>query len=446
MKIAVIGAGPGGVAAAVSAAKKGYEVTVIEKNGLGGTCLQRGCIPTKALIAVSKIFEKQKKKEDFGSSKLDLSLDLNLVVDRNKKIIGAQVKGIELTFKNMNINLIKGEAVLDKDGLSVIKEGGSKEKVIADKIILAAGSKAAKPSFFDFNNDNIITSDEALNLNKVPESLLIIGGGAIGLEFASVFNSFASKVTVIEMMEQLLPGMDTELASSLARELKKKDIKIMTGTKVESLEYKEGKIEVKASSGEFNVDKVLVAVGRIPDTSFISKDAGIKKEGKGFIITDKNFKTSSDNVYAIGDLIGNPMLAHKASFEGHEVIKSISGENCFIDYNAVPGCVYTIPEAASVGLSEENAKKSGIDYEVKKFFTRALGIAWAAGEIEGFTKILINKGNNEIIGMHILGATATELISLGAVAVRNKLKASDISESVFPHPTFSEGIYEALIN
>lgn len=434
MKIAIIGAGPGGVAAAIAAAKRGAEVSVIEKNGLGGTCLQRGCIPTKALVAVCKLMEKCKKSETFALDKItvgaygDTPLLMEKLLERNKKIIDAQAKGIELVFKNLKINLIKGEANFAAGGgLSVKTETGARE-ITADKIILAAGSVPVKPSIFDFTNKNIMTSDEILQINKIPEKLIVVGGGAIGLEFASIFNAFGTKVTVIEMMPQILPGMDGELANTLARELKKKGIEILTGAKAET----------------FADSSVLVAAGRKPNTSGLNlESAGIEKDAKGFIKVNENFETSVAGIYAIGDLIAGPMLAHKASYDGNMAVKSVFGEKINADYNIIPGCVYTMPEAATVGYSEEKAKAENINYEVKKYFNRGLGIAWAAGEIEGFAKILVNKDNGEIIGMHLLGAASTELIGLGAVAVKNKMKITDIAESVFAHPTFSENIYEA---
>lgn len=471
MKIAIIGAGPGGMAAAAEAIKHNAEVTVIENDGLGGACLQRGCIPIKALIAVCKILEKHKKAANFGFTKLDAEIDYEKVFGRNEKVIKSQENAIELTFKNSKVNLIKGKAVVTGEGkIEIISVDGTMQEITADKIILAVGSVPVKPKMFDtstssvpnpsestdgfgFSNKNIITSDEVLKLKDVPKEMLIVGGGVIGLEFAYIFNAFGCKVTVVEMMEHVLPGIDTELAGTLARELKKKGINILTGTKVESVAVKDGKIEIIGTEHssvpqekKFIVDTVLVAIGRAPNSSGLTKGVSLDLDAKGFVKVNKNFETSIPDVYAIGDLIGNPMLAHKASFDGNMAVKAMFGEKIDVDYNNVPGCIYTIPEVASVGLSEEAAKAKNINYVAKKYFNRALGIAWANEEIEGFAKILVNKDNNEIIGMHLLGTASTELIGIGAVAVKNKLKITDIADSIFPHPTFSENIYEAANN
>jgi len=450
MKIAIIGAGPGGMAAAAHAVKHNAEVIVIENDGLGGACLQRGCIPTKALIAVCKILEKHKKAANFGFTKLDAEINYENVFARNEKVIKSQENAIELTFKNSKINLIKGRAVLMGEGkIEIISADGTVQEIAIDKIILATGSVPVKPKIFDFSNKNIITSDEVLKLKDIPKEMLIVGGGVIGLEFAYIFNSFGCKVTVVEMMDQVLPGIDMELSGTLARELKKKGVNILTGTKVESVVSKGDKIDVLTSKDTFAVDTVLVAIGRAPNSAGLVKVGArravplLDTDAKGFVKVNKNFETSISNVYAIGDLIGNPMLAHKASFDGIMAVKAIFGEKIDVDYSNVPGCIYTIPEVSSVGLSEEAAKAKNINYTVKKYFNRALGIAWANEEIEGFAKILVNKENNEIIGMHLLGSASTELIGLGAVIVKNKLKITDIAESIFPHPTFSENIFEA---
>ncbi len=409
--IAIIGAGPGGYIAAIYAAMHGKKVILVEKDSVGGVCLNRGCIPTKTLIALVH------KKE---------AIDFPGMLDKKNEIVKKLRTGIEMLLKAKKVEVKKGKAKLVDKG--VIDVNG--EKIEADSIIIATGSRPVELPDFKFDGKKILSSNHLLALPKAPKKLLIVGGGYIGCEYAYIFNSLGAEVTIVEMFDRLLPNMDKALSKAIELSFKKRKIKILLKTKADS--------SLKAS-----YDEILVAVGRRPNI----EDLGLEKLGiktdKGRITVDEYLRTNVSNIYAIGDVIGQHMLAHVASHEGITAVKNILGETIKMDYTAVPCCVYTEPQIATVGLSKEEAEAKGLKVKQAKFPFSALGKAHAIGYTEGFVKMLVNDKDNTVLGVQIVGAAATELIAEATLAVRLKLKAEDVLETIHAHPTLSEGLMEA---
>ncbi len=444
-KIIVIGAGPGGYVAAIRAAQLGSEVTVVEKSEVGGTCLNVGCIPTKTLLASVEVLSVIKEAAKFGINVGEAIPDLAQMMARKEKIVGQLRKGIEYLLKNKKIVLIKGTAKIVEPGkVEVLKDDNSQEELSADKIIIATGSESAKPSLFPFDGDKVITSKEALSLSKVPASLLIVGAGAIGVEFGCIFAALGTEVTIVEMLPQVLPTEDAEIARELAKQLKRKRIKVFTGTRIEKVESLELKVESILSSGEkIETEKVLVAVGRKLNSENLGlEEAGIKTE-KGRIVVNKRMETNIAGIYAIGDVVGGTLLAHKASTEGIVAAENASGQDSVMDYRAVPGCIFTQPEVAGVGLTEEKARSAGQEIKIGKFPFRALGKAQAMGQVEGMIKIIADAQSDEILGIHIIGHHATDLIAEGVLAIKAEVTAEELGNTIHAHPTLSEGIMEA---
>jgi dihydrolipoamide dehydrogenase len=442
-KVIILGGGPAGYVAAIRAAQLGGEVTVVEKDRLGGTCLNRGCIPTKALLASVEVFSSSRQGEKFGLKVGDVSPDFSAMLSRKDKIVEQLVKGVEFLFKSRKINLLKGEGkFLEPKVIEVTKEDGSKERLEGDKVIIATGSEPAKPSLFSFDGEKIITSNEALNLNKIPESLLIVGAGAIGVEFASIFRELGTEVTIVEMLPQLLPTEDEEVAQILEREFKKKRIKVYTGTKIEKVENLESRVKSKLSSGEtIESEKVLVAVGRKLNSEGLDR-IGLKIE-KGKVLVNERMETNIPDLYAAGDVVGGVLLAHKASVEGIVAAENALGKTSTMDYKVIPSCIFSHPEVASVGLSEKKAREEEAEIKVGKFPFRALGKAQALGKPEGMVKVLADADSDEILGIHIIGPQATDLIAEGALAMRMEATVDDLAGTIHAHPTLSEAMMEA---
>ncbi len=448
-KIVVIGAGPGGYVAAIRAAQLGSEVMVIEKKELGGTCLNVGCIPTKALLASAELLSAINNASKFGITVGEVSPKLPEMMARKEKIVGGLRKGIEYLFKSRKIALLKGVGkILEPGKVEVVKGDGSKDEVSADRIIIATGSGPARPKIFPFDGEKVITSDEALSLKEVPESLLIVGAGAIGVEFACIFASLGTKVTVVEMLAQSIPTEDSEIARELEKSLKRRGIKIYTGTKIEKVEVTGSagtpklKVESTLSSGEkIEVEKVLVAVGRKLNSEGL-EEIGLRLDG-GRVMANERMETNIPNIYAIGDVAGGLLLAHKASAEGIVAAENASGHNSAMDYRVVPTCIFTSPEVASVGLTEKKAEEAGHKLKVGKFPFRALGKAHAMGEVDGLIKIIADASSDEILGVHIVGPHATDLIAEAALAMKTEVTAEELGNTIHAHPTLAEGLMEA---
>lgn len=447
MKVAVIGGGPGGYVAAIKAAMLGADVTVIEKRRVGGTCLNVGCIPTKALLASSSLITSIKEAKDFGIS-IDgnIEADFESIMGRKNKIVNQLINGIEFLFDKRGIKLVNGFGkLIDKNKIEVKKEDDTIEVIEADKIILANGSQPVILPMFPYDGETIITSDEALNLKEVPKSLLIVGGGVIGCEFGQFFKTLGTEVTIVEMFDQLLPLEDKDVAKQLQRQFKKDKIKVMTGIRIEKCEIVDDEVVATLSNGkQVKAEKALLSIGRKPylDNSGV-EDIGITLE-RSKIVVNENLETNIEGIYAIGDLINTPFLAHVASKEGLIAAQNaVCGNSKTVNYKAVPRCVYTEPEVAGVGKTEKELQQQDITYKVGQFDFRALGKAQAIGHFQGFIKILADQ-EDKVIGASIVGPHATDLLTELSLAVHLGLTVEQVGDVIHAHPTLSEGIMEAL--
>ena len=447
-RLIVLGAGPGGYVAAIKAAQLGAKVTIIEDTEVGGTCLNRGCIPTKALIASAEAIDKINRAEEYGIEiKGEVSCNLSKIIERKNKVVAIQVKGIRSLLKSWGIELLEGRGkIKDVNKVEVALKDGSNRTAEGDNIIIATGSRPARISLFSFDGKDIITSDEALNITEIPKNVLIVGAGVIGCEFAFILKELGAEVTIVEMLSHAVATEDEEISEILERELKKRKIKLILNTKIEKIEKNsEGNLTAKLSDGkEIKTEKVLVSIGRALNTENIGlEELGIKKGKKGEIEVNSRMETNVSGIYAIGDVVGGIMLAHVASTEGIVAAENIMGHSRAMDYNIVPAGIFTMPEIGSVGLREKQAKDKGIDIKVGRFQFRGLGKAHAMGEIAGMAKIIADAKTDKVLGLHIIGAHAADLVHEGAVAMKLGATAKDIGNTIHAHPTLSEAIMEA---
>lgn len=446
--LAVIGSGPGGYVAAVRASQLGLKTACIEKDKVGGICLNWGCIPTKALLKNAEILNHIKHSSDFGVTISSYEINFDKVIKRSRAVADRLSKGVEMLFKKNNITKLSGTAkFLSKNEIEISGENNT-EIIWADKIIIATGARSRTIPGISFDGDKIISSKEAMVLPAAPKSLIIVGAGAIGVEFAYFYNTFGTKVTLIEMMPKILPVEDSEISKQLEISLKKQGIKIFTSTKVQNLNKTETgvSVEIETTKGLEKVEgeKVLVAIGVQANIEGLNLEKIGIEINRGYIVVDKNFKTTVDNVFAIGDVIGPPLLAHKASAEAINCVEKIAGiSNNDIDYSNIPGCTFSLPQVGSIGLTEDKAKEKGINYIVGKFPYSGNGKAIASAETEGFVKLIFDKDSDELIGGHIIGYDAAELLAEISLAKQNKLKAKDIIKTIHSHPTLSELIMES---
>ena len=438
--VCIIGAGPGGYVAAIKAARLGAKVALIEKELLGGTCLNKGCIPTKVFAHSAEILSEIRSAQKFGINTGGLSFDLKTLIAQKNEIVKKLRTGIDYLIKTRKIDLVAGQAqILNKNSVKV------NESIIETKnIIIATGSRPVELPGLLFDKKDILSSDDLLELNSVPETLLIIGAGVIGCEFASIFSEFGAKVTLVEMAPQILPLMDPEVSKKLEVIFKKKAIQVHLNTKISKIIKKDGVLEACADNNKtIEAKKILVCVGRRADCEGLNLEKlGVKTQG-GKILVDSHLKTNIDNVYAIGDVVGKYWLAHVASYEGVIAARNIMGEKCSADYSAVPNCIFTIPEIATVGLTEDEAKKQGIEVKTGKFPFQALGKAHAAGQTEGFVKIVSDAKSKKILGAQIIGPHATDLISEITLAISTKATTEDLEKTIHAHPSFPEAVSEA---
>ncbi|SHG80628.1 dihydrolipoamide dehydrogenase [Thermosyntropha lipolytica DSM 11003] len=443
--LVIIGGGPGGYVAAIRASQLGMKTVLIEKDEVGGTCLNRGCIPTKAYFQNAKAIHTIKRAEEFNIEVSGFKFSLEKAKARKDSIVNQLVSGVKQLLKANGVELIKGEAALIAPDTVAVNG----EEIKARNILIATGSVPARLQVEGADLPEVITSDEALELTEVPSRLAVIGGGVIGLEFACIFSHFGSKVTVIEYMPNILGSLDKEISKRMGVFLKKQNIDVHTGAAVTKIEKKDGEVlvHVEGKKEAFTVasDLVLMSTGRRPCIKGLNLDkVGIETE-KDFIKVDENYQTSVKGVYAIGDVIGGQMLAHKASEEGIVAVEKMAGLNSCVHYHAVPGCIFTFPEIATVGMSEEEAQAKGITYKVGKFQFAANGKAMTMGEAEGLVKILADQ-NDIIIGVHIIGPHASDLILEGTMMVKNRMRIKDVIGTIHPHPTLGEAIMEAVLD
>ncbi|AKN32781.1 pyridine nucleotide-disulfide oxidoreductase [Clostridium carboxidivorans P7] len=447
MKIVVIGGGPGGYVAALKAAMLGADVTVVEKGKVGGTCLNVGCIPTKALLACSDVLNTVKEAKKFGINfEADVKADFAAIMERKEKVVTNLVKGIEYLFESKGVKLVRGAGrLVSNKEVEVTKEDGTKESIPADKIILATGSIPVVPRFLPYDGKNVMTSDEVLNLKEQPKSMIVVGGGVIGCEIGQFLSRLGTEVKIVEMLPQLLPLEDEDTAKILQRSFKQGKIKFFVGDGISTVEVGEGNVVATLQSGKkVEAEKMLVAIGRRPYTDGLGlEELGIQAD-RGKVIVNEYLETNIEGIYAIGDLTISPDLAHVASRQG-----IVAVENAILDkkkkmsYKAVPGCVFTEPEVASVGMKEKQAKDAGINYKVGKFDFRGLGKAQAMGKLQGFVKVITDE-KDVIIGAAIIGERAADMLGELTVACEFGLTAEQVGEVIHPHPTLCEGIMEAL--
>jgi dihydrolipoamide dehydrogenase len=452
----VIGGGPGGYVAAIRAAQLGSSVAVIEKrNALGGTCLNEGCIPSKALLDSSELFVQASDKfAGHGILVEAPTLDLGKMMQRKEEIITRLTRGIASLFKKNKITLVTGKGRLGAsatDGpLEVIATTDAGEEVLHGKrVVLATGSVAVDIPSLPQDGKLVGQARDALGYDEVPEHLVVIGGGYIGLELGSVWLRLGAKVTVVEMLDKMLPGSDQEVTDALLKSLQKQGMTIHAGTKVVSMGKQDGHVELRLEGKveeTLTCDKVLVAAGRKPCTDGLAlEEAGVKLDETGRIIVDDNYQTSAANIYAIGDLIHGPMLAHKAMDEGVVLAEQLAGESCAVDYNLIPGVVYTHPEAASIGPTEAQLKDAGTAYQVGRFPFMASGRARAMDNVDGFVKVMADPDSGRILGVHIIGPCASELISEAVTVMSFGGSIEDVALTMHAHPTLSEAFKEAAL-
>jgi dihydrolipoamide dehydrogenase len=436
----IIGGGPGGYVAAIRASQLGIKATLIEKGELGGTCLNVGCIPTKALLQSANLYNGVRAAAEFGVDAQGAAFDLGRIMQRKAAIVKRLTGGVGMLLKKNGVEVIKGEARFTGDG--TIEVNGKAYSF--DNAIIAAGSKPAVPPIPGVDGQNVLFSTDALSVDRIPESIAVIGGGVIAVEFASIFNSFGSRVTIIEMMPDILPLIDGELSRSLRKVLEGRGIAIHTGARVEAI--REGAVFMSADgkTQEIACQKALVAVGRVPALSGLGLETtGIENTDKG-ISVNASMQTSVPNIYAIGDAVPSPQLAHVASKEGTVAAEHIAGEKVRMKYGCIPSCVYTSPEAASVGLTEEEAKARDIGYTVGRFPLMASGKAAVEGAGEGFVKVLADQ-DELILGVHIMAPHASEMIFQASLAMAMEATVEELVQAVYPHPTVSESVLEAAL-
>ncbi|WP_405252432.1 dihydrolipoyl dehydrogenase [Dokdonia sp. Asnod3-C12] len=450
--VAIIGSGPGGYVAAIRCAQLGMKTAIIEKySTLGGTCLNVGCIPSKALLDSSHHYEDAIKHfEDHGIDVGEVSLNLEKMISRKQGVVDTTTKGIEFLMGKNNIDVYQGVGSF-KDATHINIAGEKNETIEAKNTIIATGSKPSTLPFITLDKERIITSTEALKLPEVPKHLVVIGGGVIGLELGQVYKRLGAEVTVVEYMDRIIPTMDGAQSKELLKVFKKQKMKFALSHGVTAVERNGDEVTVKATDKkgqevEFKADYVLVAVGRHAYTDGLNLDAvGIKTDERGKVEVNEHLQTNVSNIYAIGDVIKGAMLAHKAEEEGTLVAEIMAGQKPHIDYNLIPGVVYTWPEVASVGKTEEQLKEAGVEYKSGQFPMRALGRSRASGDTDGFVKILADKTTDEVLGVHMVGARVADLIAEGVTAMEFRASAEDIARMSHAHPTYAEAVKEAAL-
>jgi len=453
--VVIIGSGPGGYVAAIRCAQLGLKTAIIEKySTLGGTCLNVGCIPSKALLDSSHHYDDAIKhfKEHGIEISGEVKVNLEQMMSRKSSVVSQTCDGVKFLMDKNKIDVYNGVGSFkDATHINIDKTEGGNETIEAKNVIIATGSKPANLPFIKLDKERVITSTEALKLKEIPKHMVVIGGGVIGLELGQVYKRLGAEVTVVEFMDRIIPTMDSALSKELGKVLKKQGMKINVSHKVKSVERNGDEVIIKADDKkgnevEFKADYCLVSVGRKPFTDGLNADAaGVEIGERGMITVNEHLQTNVKNIYAIGDVVRGAMLAHKAEEEGTFVAEVIAGQKPHIDYNLIPGVVYTWPEVSAVGKTEEELKEAGTEYKEGKFPMRALGRARASGDTDGFVKILTNAKTDEVLGVHMIGARVADLITEAVTAMEFRASAEDIARMSHAHPTYAEAVKEAAM-
>ncbi len=451
--VVVVGAGPAGYVAAIKAAQLGYKTACVEDTFLGGVCLNIGCIPTKALLESAAMITHLGHAKEFGVTVGEIKTDMAQAVKRSRQVSDRLVKGIGFLFKKNKVTHVPGRGRLAGKGtVEVTAKEGGKQTLAAKHVILATGSRPRDLPFLKIDHDRVWDSTDAMMSQEAPKTLAVVGAGAIGMEFADVYAAFGTRVTIIEALDRVLPLEDRDCSAVVEKSYRKRGMEVYTGARLEKAEVGKGgvKLTVKTAKGETKVieaERVLSAIGRAPNTEDVGLEAaGVKLTERGFIAIDRQMRTSVEGVYAIGDVAGPPLLAHKGSHEGVACVEAIHGDpHAGIDYGNIPNCTYCHPEVASVGLTEEQAREQGMDIEVGTFPWTANGRALTAGDTDGFVKVIRDKKYSEVVGAHIVGPHATELIAEFVVGRHLETTVEEMDRAMHPHPTLSEAVAEAAL-
>lgn len=458
--LVILGGGTGGYVAAVRASQLGLKTAIVEKAKLGGTCLHKGCIPSKALLRSAEVFATTKRSEEFGVETSNVTLNFTKVQERKNKIIDQLHKGVQHLMKQGKIDVFEGTGrILGPSIFSPMpgtisvemNNGEENEMLIPKNVIIGTGSRPRTLPGLEIDGDLVMTSDEALQMESIPSSIIIVGGGVIGIEWASMLSDFGVEVTILEFADRIIPTEDKEISKEMQRLMKKRKIKVVTSAKVlpETLQKGEGvtiSAEVKGEVKEFKADKMLVSVGRMANVEGIGIENTEIQIDKGFIATNQFYQTKESHIYAIGDCIGGMQLAHVASHEGIVAVEHIAGENPFpLEYHLISRCIYSSPEVASVGITEDEAIAKGHKVKVGKFSFRAIGKALVFGESDGFVKMIADEETNDILGVHMIGPHVTDMISEAGLAQVLDATPWEVAHTIHPHPTLSEAIGEAAL-
>ncbi len=450
--VTVIGGGPAGYVCAIRLSQLGLKTACVESRGsLGGTCLNIGCIPSKSLLNMSESFHKAKNFSNIGIETGEIKLNLQKMMSNKDSSVATLTKGVEFLFKKNKVTYIKGVGSFNEKNEILVKNDKSEIKIKTDKTIISTGSEPLSLPGIDFDEKKILSSTGVLSISKLPKKMVVVGGGYIGLEMGSVWSRLGTEVHVIEYLDHITPGLDKEISNEFMKILKKQNIKFELNTKVEKITKNDQGVIIETSNKEsknnIEADVVLISVGRKPYTDKLNLEKiGINRDQKGKIIVNKNFETNVKNIYAIGDVIDGPMLAHKAEEEGIAVAELIAGQSGHVNYDIIPGVIYTSPEVAYVGKNEEELKEKKINYKVGKFPFMANSRAKAINEPEGFVKILAESTTDRVLGVHIIGPHAGEMIAEMSVAMEFGASSEDIARTCHAHPTFSEAIKEAALS
>ena len=446
--LVVIGGGPAGYAAAIRAGQLGKKVACVEQERPGGTCLNWGCIPSKALLKSAELFNKINHCEDFGLSVTGASYDFSKVIARSRGVSDNMAKGIEFLFKKNKVDYIKGVGTISVPGIIEVTEGTDKGKILtADKILIATGCKPRQLPDIELDGERVMTSRQALEMKTQPKSIVIVGAGAIGAEFAYFLNSFGTKVTLVEMLDQVLPVEDEEVAAVVAKEFTKQGIDCRTSTAVQNVKVGKTNVKMDLVKGDktesITVDSILVAIGVVANTKGLLSARVKPAMNRGYITVDHNYESTVKGVYAAGDIIGPPWLAHVATYEAVQAVQGMFGHGQAKQVTDFPGCTYCIPQVASIGKTEKKLKEEGIKYKIGKFPFAASGKAVASGSPEGFVKLIVCEEYGEILGAHIVGGDATEMIAEYCLGKKLEVTAEEIHNTIHAHPTLAEATMEA---